>query len=160
MIKKVILSVFVLAASVYSTALASSSNSTDDFNPEHSEFSRLTTLKTWVASRHLAAPSETKSLQRNIAMTVPENRFSINFVRQVANNLEDKRFFGKTFFTIKDGELPFLQFVHEISKVKAPVVLEIAAARGYVTWKIPYCFETTGTVYANDLSWTPRTTLI
>jgi len=42
--------------------------------------------------------------------------------------------------------------VHNISKSKQPTTLEIAAARGFVSWKVPYAFKHGGTHYANELS--------
>lgn len=140
---KVILLVIGMTAYTYST---------DQFDPEKAEFSKMNTLKTWVASSYTNDEDQMRKLQRNVAMMVPENNYSINFVRVVPQNPNEMGKFGKTFQTLAGAELPFLQFVHETSKTKAPVVLEIAAARGLVTWKIPYCFETTGTVYASELS--------
>lgn len=124
---------------------------TDWFNPEEAYFSKIETLRTWVSSKH-QSDDKMKQIQRNVAMQVPENPFSYNFLIPIRNNKEDTRYFGKTFYTLKSVELPFLQFVHEISKNKNPVVLEIAASHGLVTWKIPYTFEKGGTVYANELS--------
>lgn len=125
---------------------------TDQFNPEQADFSKMETLRTWVSSKYQSNNEKMKEIQRNVAMEVPENTFSYNFVRPIRNNDGDTRYFGKTFHTLKSVQLPFLQFVHEISKNKNPVVLEIAASYGLVTWKIPYTFENGGTVYANELS--------
>jgi hypothetical protein len=119
---------------------------------EQLHFSEMDTIKTWVASRYHADPDKMNFLQSHIEKELPNNRFASKFCHLVKNNDGDQRIFGKTIYALEASQLPFLQFVHQISRNKSPLVLEIAAAHGYVTWKIPYAFEQSGTVYANDLS--------
>lgn len=146
------ISFIIVAMTTNLIATESDGFSTDKFNPENSTFSQMRTLETWVASHHQTDHEKMKNIQRNVAMEVPENLFSRNFFRHVTNNPGDNRHFGKTFPALKSVQLPFLQFVHEASQVKSPIVLEIACSYGLVTWKIPYCFEKNGIVYANELS--------
>lgn len=55
--------------------------------------------------------------------------------------------------TIAAVELPFLQQVKKVSKNKKNIItLEIAAARGYVSWKVPVAFANGGVHYANDIN--------
>lgn len=122
------------------------------FAPEKGEFSKKANLEKWLSGNVQSDSEEMKKIQKWVSFEVPENPFSFNFIRPIRNNKGEERYFGKSFYSLYSVQQPFLEFVHQISKKKDPVVLEIAAANGLVTWKIPYAFENIGTVYANDLS--------
>lgn len=129
-----------------------------EFNPETTKFSKMETIKTWVASKYYQNVEMMEKLQHYVACLVPHNRQGVIKSRADGINMSvlqggvEKRF-GHTFATSAVIELPFLQKVHEISKKKEQIVtLEIGAAAGFVSWKVPFAFENTGTHYANDLS--------
>ena len=145
MLKKISFILAMMTASL-------SAMDTDQFNPEKAPFSQMATLRTWVSRQYQSDDIKMKEIQRNVGMETPENPFSLNFVKSVYNNRGDERYFGKNFYALESMQLPFLQFVHDISQNKEPIVLEIAAAWGLVTWKIPYAFEKGGIVYTNELS--------
>ena len=122
------------------------------FNPENSPFSRMETIKTWVAPHHDQATHQ--EIQTNVAMTVQENPFSVHFGRPVQNDPGVTQYFGKSFPTIPAIELPFLQWVREVSaNNQNPVTMELAASMGLVSWKVTFAFpEHGGRHYANELS--------
>ncbi|AIK96807.1 hypothetical protein [Candidatus Odyssella acanthamoebae] len=122
------------------------------FNPENTHFSQLDTIKTWVADKHYDEVELMSKLQQNVAMTVPQNPFSLHFMLPVKNNPEDKRYFGKSFRTLAAVELPFLQYVKQLSAEREITTLEIAASIGMVSVKVPFAFGHKGTHYVNDLS--------
>ncbi len=122
------------------------------FNAESADFSRMETIKTWVADKYHNQTSIMKKVQGDVAMTVPQNPFSSHFAEPIVNNKGDTRYFGKTFHTLSAIELPFLQYVKQISQTRSPVTLEIAASMGLVSWKVPFCFQNGGIHYANELS--------
>jgi len=93
-----------------------------------------------------------KTLQLNIEATTPQSPGMHNFIKDVHNDPNEKRYFGKSFPTIESIELPFLQFINAISKIMHPITLEIGAAEGIVSWKVPFAFEKVGVHYANELS--------
>lgn len=130
-----------------------SSHSTDNFNPESATFSQMKTLMTWVAKEHSQDPTFMKTLQRNVAMEVPENSYSYHLCcKPIQNNAGDTRYYGKSFPTIKHPALSFLKYVHNISATANVNVLEIAASLGLNSWKVPYAFQKPGRVYVNELS--------
>ncbi len=122
------------------------------FNPETSSFSKMETIKTWVAPHHNQTTHQ--EIQGNVAMTVKENPFSVHFAMPVQNDPGVTTYFGKSFPTIPAIELPFLQWVREVSaNNQNPVTMELAASMGLVSWKVPFAFpETVGMHYANELS--------
>jgi hypothetical protein len=122
------------------------------FNPELADFSKMKTLKTWVADQYHADEGLMKKIQKNVAMTIPQNAFSNHFMLPILNNEGDKRYFGKTFPTIAATELSFLQFVKQASKKGKIATLEIGASMGLVSWKVPFAFKQEEVHYANDLS--------
>jgi hypothetical protein len=122
------------------------------FDAESADFSKISTIKTWVADKHHGKKNFMEKLQSDIAMTVPQNPFAIHFVSAVRNNEGDQRYFGKSFHTLEAAELPFLQFVKKQSALGPINTLEIAASIGLVSWKVPYAFANNGHHYANDLS--------
>ncbi len=125
----------------------------DTFNPESSKFSQIETIKTWVADKNQNNPAKIESLQQSIAKIVPENPYSRNFQKGIISNDGDNRDFGKSFPTITDIELPFLQYVKKAGIQKSLVTLELAAGPGFVSWKVPLCFgKKGGKHYANELS--------
>ena len=142
---------FILALTV-SSLKASDLEETDVFNPETARFSQMATLERWVAKKHHQDSETMQQLQRNVAMEVPQNMYSINFVKPILNNEGDTRYFGKNYYTLQAIQLPFLETVHQISLHKKPIILEIAAAFGLVSWKIPYALEDGGSIYTNELS--------
>lgn len=121
------------------------------FDPETTGFSKLDTIKTWLRTDILKEEKKVEVIQRIIASIVPQNQNTHGFFKQVENDKEI-RYFDEIFPTIAAIELPFLQFVHDISRQKSPVTMEIAAATGFVSWKVPLAFETDGMHYANELS--------
>ena len=124
--------------------------STDAFDPEKSEFSKLATLDTWVDPKY---SESLKDIQRNVAMTAKENPFSVHFIMCVPINPNQTRDYGKTFPTIASIELPFLRHVSGLSKSGiSPLTLEIAGAFGLVSWKMPFAFGGKGTHVVNELS--------
>lgn len=131
-------------------AIVHAASSTDNFNPENSEFSKRDTLVTWVDPKY---HKDLKTLQRNVAMTVRENPFSMHFFRAVPTNTGQKRDYGKTFPTISAIELPFLQYVRSLSNAGiSPISLEVAGGIGLVTWKIPFATGGKGRHVVNELS--------
>lgn len=137
--------------------------------PEQVEFSRMETLKTWVRS-DIFCSADIQKIQGHVFATVPQNPDSIKFIERVddvsyeGKALESRELIGieKAMFTKHRGhvfptqaaiELPFLQRVHSVSLVKKAITLEMAAASGLVSWKVPYAFErNNGEHYANELS--------
>lgn len=124
----------------------------EQFNPEESIFSQKKTLKTWLAERYQNDPDKLEEIQGNVAMEVPQNPYSFNLIMPVVNNEGDTRYFGKVFHALEAIQLPFLQAAHQLSLNKQPVILEIAAGVGMVSWKIPYALENGGKIYINELS--------
>lgn len=122
------------------------------FDAESQTFSKRSTLETWVAAKSLADAEKMCKVQFYVAGELPENPVSRTFVQQIPPNEGDDRYFGKSYWALEAIQLQFLQFVHETSKTKKPIVLEIAAGLGLVSWKIPLAFEDAGTVYTNELS--------
>ncbi|MBW8309285.1 MAG: hypothetical protein K0M45_06575 [Candidatus Paracaedibacteraceae bacterium] len=123
------------------------------FNPETAHFSKMVTIESWVADKHHSNEELMQRVQKNVAMTVPENSFSLHFTLPIKNNEGDDRYFGKSFPTLQDVELPFLQYVKQTLTLKEePITLELAASIGMVSWKVPFAFSQEGTHYANDLS--------
>ncbi len=154
MYKKNILAMMALSIAQIGGVSAQQRAYTDSsaFNPETSHFSRMTTLESWVADKYHNDKDLMQRIQKNVAMTVPENPFSLHFALPIRNNSGDNRYFGKSFRTLSAIELPFLQYVQQQSASKKLITLEIAASIGMVSWKVPYAFNQTGTHYANDLS--------
>ncbi len=149
MLKK--LGVIFFAAT--SVAHASDKLNTDAFNPESAMFSQMQTIKTWVAPKHHDNKEHMDGIQRNVAMHVPQNQFSLNFCQPIQNNDGEKRYFGKSFQTIQASELPYLQYVHQVSQAHDnPIILELAASYGGVSWKVPLAFKDKGSLYVNELS--------
>lgn len=133
--------------------LAQPSNSTINFDPESATFSKMGNLKTWVAQEHQMDPAFMKTLQSFIAMQVAENPSSLALCyKDIENNDGDERYFGKSFPTYATPVMDFLQFVHKISDQGSVNVLEIAAARGWVSWMIPFAFQQSSRLYVNELS--------
>jgi len=122
------------------------------FDPESTEFSQRKTLSTWVNSNIYRNELFIDHVQKFVGNTVPENPLSTKLAVSITNDDGITQYFGKMFPTIVAIELPFLQYVHEVSKHKKPTTLEVAAGAGYVSWKVPYAFENGGTHYANELS--------
>jgi hypothetical protein len=121
------------------------------FDPETAEFSQMNTLKNWVATEYHMDEAWMRSIQENVAKGVPQNPLSDEFTTAVVNDSKEQNF-GRTFRTLAAIELPFLEKVHKVSLFKKPTTIEFAAARGYVSWKIPLAFENGGTHFANELS--------
>ncbi|MBU0744912.1 MAG: hypothetical protein KKE11_06055, partial [Gammaproteobacteria bacterium] len=130
-------------------------------------FSKIETIKTWVSSKYYTPKKHNRYeydrvkyqmdvIQNQVFAMVPQNPNSLSNVNPIVNDHSVTRNFGKTFQTISDIELPFLQFVHKISldPKKTPIVVEIAAADGLVSWKVPLAFEwqNQGHLYANEFS--------
>jgi hypothetical protein len=122
------------------------------FNPETTHFSQMATIKTWIANQHHENKELMQRVQQNVAMTVPQNPYSLHLMLPVRNNEGDNRYFGKSFATLAAIELPFLQYVKQTSAVKEIITLEIAASIGMVSWKVPYTLSQEGTHYVNDIS--------
>ncbi|MGL5784665.1 MAG: hypothetical protein ACRCYZ_04295 [Alphaproteobacteria bacterium] len=119
------------------------------FDPETSEVSKKTTIRSWLAPQHTPL---LETIQRNVAMTVIENAYSVHFMMQIPKAPGNTQYVGRTFRTLP-FEVEFLRHIKNISDTKKPVTLEIAAAFGLVSWKVPFCFgEKGGTHYVNDLN--------
>ncbi len=132
---------------------AYSSSTFRSFSAEESHFSQMATIKTWVAP-HYHSEQTLKRIQADVALTVRENPGSVCFNEAIQNDPGEKKCFGRSFPTISAIELPFLQWVREISKTDPyPVTMEVAASMGLVSWKVPFAFpEDGGYHYANELS--------
>jgi len=135
---------------LYVTQIANAMMKANDFNPESSDFSKMDTLKTWIAYKY-HGNDIMKQVQRQISLAVRENPFSMNFT-SFTSTVGDKSY-GKMLPTLPDIELPFLRFVNKLSKTKKPVTLEIGAGIMLVSWKVPFAYdENMGTHYANELN--------
>ncbi len=110
----------------------------------------METLKTWVAPQHTP---HLRTIQKNVAMTAMENPYALHLAGiPIPKTPGNTRYFGKTFPTMP-FEPKFLRYIRNISDAKKPVTLELAAAIGLVSWKVPLCFgEKGGTHYVNDLN--------
>lgn len=151
--KKKLITVLIAACAVRTASFgADAYRNSEAFNPETSPFSRMETLRTWVAPHHNQATHQ--EIQTNVAMTVKENPFSVHLAMPVQNDPGVTQYFGKSFPTIPVIELPFLQHVREVSASNPrPVTMEMAASMGLVSWKVPFAFpEQGGMHYANELS--------
>ncbi len=119
-------------------------------------FPELSTIKTWVADKYHNQKGLMRDIKHFVDATTSQHGSLNAIFKMVPQDEDTKRDFGKTFYTLPAIELPFLQKVKEMSQNKnngePMITLEIAAARGYVSWKVPLAFEGHGTHYANDLS--------
>lgn len=116
----------------------------ENFDPESTEFTKMETLKTWIASVYHDDVDICNKIQLYAGKEVPESPECSWFF------FIEK--FGRAFPTLEGSQLPFLQHVREIGEKKEnPIVMEIGPADGRVTWKIPYALGEKGTVYANEL---------
>jgi predicted O-methyltransferase YrrM len=131
---------FFLQASVYDT---------DAFDPESTNFSKRSTLNTWVAPKYKEDEGSMKKLQRCVAMTVTQNPYFYNFVLSVPSPDGERVDYGKTFYTIPSIELPFLQYVAGLTD---PITVEFGAAIGLVSWKLTWALRGNGRHIANDIS--------
>ena len=98
------------------------------FNPEEVHFSKISTLKSWVAKKYYIDENKEntgflKLIQYLAAKTLRQNPQAHNFVFPIQNDLETKQNYGNSLLTIPKIELPFLQFAHTISKNKKLKVL-------------------------------------
>jgi predicted O-methyltransferase YrrM len=124
-----------------------------EFNPESAVFSQMNTLKSWVSEKYQDSEEIMQNLQINTHLEVFENLDSREFCLNVPSNDNDKNSYGSTFFAQPGIELPYLQQINKISKIKDNIIcLEIAAGFGLVSWKLPYAVSKNGTFYVNDLS--------
>lgn len=125
------------------------------FDPETTNFSKIDTIKTWVAPKYHVDIEMMKNLQRYISYLVPQNELGYQkavTVRTV-NQGDEVKSFGMVFPTKEAIELSFLQHVSKLSKDKKDIItLEVGSAHGFVSWKVPLAFENGGTHYANELS--------
>lgn len=126
-------------------------NGFDFIDPEKVEFTKMATLKTWIASKYHSNINFMRETQRNISLVIPQNPFSVYFsaCTSIIRDGNKEKFYGKMLPTISSIELPFLQFVHSL---KNPITLEIGAGIGLVSWKVPLAFENNGTHYVNELN--------
>jgi hypothetical protein len=117
-------------------------------------FSKLTTVKTWVADKYQKDSSLLNLITSYVGYLVFENTDAFDMQHMlVPQDKDTKRDYGKLFHTLPDIELPFLQHVKNTSQKKKHIItLEIAAGAGFVSWKVPLAFEKNGHHYANDLS--------
>jgi len=124
------------------------------FNAETTNFSKLETIKTWVATKYHSDKKMLENLQHYIVGLLPQNknRYIKTSVFYPVPQDENVRFFGRAFPTDEAIELPFLQQINKISKTKKIITLEIGAAFGLVSWKVPLAFDNKGTHYVNELS--------
>lgn len=122
------------------------------FDPESRHFTKMETIKTWVASKYRLDNGLMNNIQEQISENVVLNVARATPCIQTLNDPGETRIFGCNVEAIEDLELKFLQFVHEVSMQKSPVTLEIAAGAGNFSWKVPLAFEGGGLHYANDLS--------
>ena len=122
------------------------------FDPETTEFSQMKTIGTWVRTDVYKDQKAMEYMQNIIASAVPQNPLSMKLVMPVMNDNGVTQYFGKTCYTIAAIELPFLRFVHDVSKQKQPITLEIAAGVGLVSRKVPFAFENGGLHYINEFS--------
>lgn len=143
---------YCLRSFISMASVSDSLYDTDEFDVESTMFSKMETIKTWVADKHQDDKKLLKRIQRDVAMTLPQNLFHRQFIVPVENNAGDTRYFGKTMATLAAIELPFLQFVKEISQKKQVYTLEIGAADGLVSWKVPLAFSGGSIHCVNDLS--------
>lgn len=120
------------------------------FNPEDSTFSQMDTLKTWVSEKY---QDRIKKVQEDVALEVAQNPSAMDFCKGVVNNEGDENFYGNTFPALPGIELPYLQYVNKISKIKEDFIgLEIAGGMGRAMWKCPIASGSKGTFYFNELS--------
>jgi hypothetical protein len=125
-----------------------------DFNPEEVTFTQMKTIKTWVASKYLQDENLMKNIQEQISLNIGRNEKSSNYSIETRNDEGVIQVFGYNNMVQADVELAFLQFVHELSKHKRPITLEIAAGSGAFSWKPFLAYNDMGTHYANEFSHT------
>jgi len=153
MIKKYITVLFIVCTFVAQNIYGIIPNRDSEiyFDYESAEFSKMETLKTWVKTSYHKNTQIMSTIQHFVATMLPQFPYSEE-IKFISDDEEPNQFFGSTDYTIKDFELPFLQFVHEISTNKEVTTLEIAAADGYISFKVPLAFEKGGKHYVNELS--------
>ena len=160
MLKKSTLILFVFFVSCITQTINATISVEEEFNPESVHFSKMETLKTWVADKHHEDLEFMSALQQVVSFILPQRIEFEQELGQYENNPQylfgmvvgddGKESFGRPFFTVADIELQFLQQIKKISQNKKVVTLEIAAANGLVSCKAPLAFENGGysVVYA------------
>ena len=98
-------------------------------------------LLTWVRN-----PDYVKIVRELINQEQREDRLMIE------NNKDDHRFFGINFEPQPEAQGPFLKYVSDLSKKNEPTIMEIAAGRGSLVWKILFALEGRGNLIVNELS--------
>lgn len=128
------------------------------FKQNSSSFTHEDDLTTWISSECLGMQFN----GRNIAIPYLIYELSKTTI-EYKNGAAYKKFFYenvkrgepgiKIYPTIIPIELPFLQYVHQVSKRKEHIVtLELGAGLCYVSSKVPLAYVHEGIHYANDLS--------
>lgn len=125
----------------------------NNFDPETVNFSQMKTIKTWIADRYHPDLRFMRTVQDYVGELILENPRHEEFIKRASytDKFGDVYMFGASTGTQEAIELPFLQYVKEISKHKEVTTLEIAAGVGSVSWKVPLTFGKKGTHYVNDL---------
>lgn len=120
-----------------------------DVSNKDLSFAEVSTIKTWLADNYHDDNNLVIKVKGWVNYYLAIQQKHVFF----AKGLRRPKDFSWNFHTFPAIELPFLQQVKQIAENKKNIItLEIAAARGYVSWKVPLAFNNGGTHYANDIT--------
>lgn len=117
---------------------------TKGFEPETTNFSKLETIKTWIASKYYGNPKMLRALQHRIASLLPQNpqvKEEHWLDHTICDDDSERSGYGNSWATCAATEAIILQKIHALSKSKPIVVLEIGGGSGCFAWKVPLAFE-------------------